>query len=118
MPQLAFAVALAVFVLPREYHVDCTGWNGAARVEFALRITAMDGTVYKTKVELLPDSTATEARDTLVLALERAGWRVRSVGKGILVLEGSKKSAVRTVEFTSKDWRPDVRMMLLVPEKK
>ena len=118
MGSLSVAIAAAVLLVPREYHIDCSGWTGDARVEFSVRITAMDGTVYKTAVELFPGSTATTARDLLWTGPEFHGWRGRTVGKGILVLEGSKKSPIRSVEFTSKGWKPDVRLVFTMPPKK
>ncbi len=36
----------------------------------------------------------------------------------MLVLHGPKKSPIRSVEFTSKGWKPDVRVVFLVPDKK
>lgn len=118
MSTLTFAITSAVLLIPAEQHIDCSGWTGAVQVEFDVRITARDGTVFIATVELLPGSTGTHARDTLWAILEKAGWRGHTVGKGILVLEGSKKSAVRSVEFKSKDWKPDVRWVPLPPEKK
>ena len=107
-----------VLAVSSERHIDCSGWPGTVRVVFDVRISAMDGTVYKTTVELLPGSDAGDARDLIWLGLEENGWRGRTVGKGILVLEGSKTSPVWSVEFTSKGWKPDVRWVPVVPEKK
>jgi hypothetical protein len=118
MGSLLFVMLSSPVMIPCEYHIDCSGWVGVARVEFDVRVTAADGTVFTTGVELLPGSTAVHARDLIWLGLERAGWRGRLVGKGILVLEGSKGSAVRSVEFKGKDWKPDVRWVPLAPDKK
>lgn len=117
MVALGFAMASAILMLPREYHIDCSGWNGGAVVEFKVRITAMDGTVKTGAIELQPGSTPEAARNALWDLLESTGHRGRTVGKGIIVLEGAKMSAVRAIEFTSKDWTPDVRVVFQVPRK-
>jgi hypothetical protein len=118
MSTLTFAIATAALLIPAERHIDFSGWPGAATVQFDVRVTAMDGTVYKTSVELFPGSDAEDARGLLWAGLKNAGYRGHTVGKGILVLEASKKSPIRSVEFTSKGWKPDVRAVLKVPEKK
>ena len=118
MTSLVLAAVSAVFLLPCEYHIDFSGWHGAAMVEFDVRVTSKEGTIYETTIQLAPGATVIQARDLLWFALKRDGWRGHTVGKGILVLEGSKKSAIRSVEFTSKNWKPDVRWMPLPPEKK
>lgn len=118
MCTLTAAVTAMMLLSPREYHIDCSGWNGAAAVEFEVRLTAVDGTVFKTSIQLFPGSTATNARDLVWVGPKAAGWRGHTVGKGILVLEGAKKSPIRSVEFKSKDWKPDVRIVLIVPPKK
>jgi hypothetical protein len=118
MGTLTFAIATAVLLIPAERHIDFSGWPGAALVDFDVRVTAMDGTVYKTTIELAPGATVSQARNLLWGCLERNGWRGRTVGKGIIVLEGSKKSPIRSVEFRSKDWKPDVRVVLTAPHKK
>lgn len=117
MSVLFFALTSVFLVVPKEYHIDCSGWNGAAVVEFDVRITAMDGTVLNSGIELSVDSTSEDARNALWRLLETGGYSGRKVGKGIIVLEGAKRSAIRSVEFKSKDWKPDVRVVL-VPEKK
>ena len=115
---LALAIASAVHAVPAEYHIDFSGWPGVMMVEFDVRVTAMDGTTYTTTIQLAPGATVIQARNILWFALQRDGWRGHTVGKGIIVLEGSKKSPIRSVEFKSKDWKPDVRWVPLVPEKK
>ena len=55
---------------------------------------------------------------TLWRDLNEAGWRVTKVGKAVLVVEGAPKSAVRSIEFEGKGWKPAVRMVLKAPEKK
>lgn len=118
MSSLTLAVASAVLIIPREYHIDWSGWTGAAVVEVAVRITEMDGTVRKTTIEVQPDTTPEQVRDAVWCHLETTGWRGRKVGKGIFVLEGAKESSIRSVEFTSKGWKPDVRVVFVVPDKK
>lgn len=118
MNALAFAIASALLAVPCEYHIDCSGWPGGATNEFEVRITALDGTTYTSGVELLPESTVATARDLIWFGLERKGWRGYPAGKGILVLQGSQKSAIRSVEFKSKGWKPDVRLVLTAPAKK
>ena len=43
---------------------------------------------------------------------------MRAEGKSILVVEGHKKSPVRSVEFKSGGWKPDARLVFKVPSKK
>jgi hypothetical protein len=50
--------------------------------------------------------------------MERSGWRGYTVGKAVLVLQGSKKSPIRSIEFKSKGWKPAVRWVPLLPDKK
>ena len=52
------------------------------------------------------------------MLIKVAGYQGRDVGKNILVLEGAKKSAIRSVKFKSKDWKPAVRAELVAPKKK
>jgi hypothetical protein len=118
MGVLSLAFATCFLLTPNERHIDFSGWPGAVTVEFDVRITALDGTVFKTTIELAPEATVIQARDILWFPLKRNGWRGHTVGKGILVLEGSKKSPIRSVEFTSKGWKPAVRTVLNVPQKK
>ncbi len=119
MSYLALALASAFLVCPKEHLVDCSSWNGFAQVEFDVCVTAMDGSVFTTSIVLEPKSTPESVRDTLRVALGNdAGYRVREIGKDILVLERAKKSAIRSVEFKSQIWKPDVRVVLLVPKKK
>jgi hypothetical protein len=118
MISLVFAAVSAVFLLPWEYHIDCSGWTGARVAYFEMRAIARDGAIVEVGVELQPRADAEDARYPLWRDLNEAGWRVTKVGKAILVVEGSPKSAVRSIEFTSKAWKPEVRMVLKVPEKK
>ena len=118
MNSLAFAFASVVLLLPREYHIDCSGWPGVAAVKITVRITAADGTVYEHDGECQSSATPQNLRDILAYHLEEDGNRGYKVGKAIYVLQGFKKSAIRSVEFTSKDWKPDVRVVLKVPEKR
>src|SRR5688500_17979427 len=106
MISLVFAAAWAVFLLPWEYHIDCSGWNGGRVTYFDLRATARDGSVIEVGVELQPRADPEGARFIIWSQLDRARWRTTKVGKAILVVEGSPKSAIRSVEFTSKDWKP------------
>lgn len=118
MNALAFAFASALLVVPSERHIDCSGWGGNGTIQLDVRVTAMDGTIHKTSIELFPGSDDETARDSIWLGLRNKGWRGREVGKAILVLEGSKTSHIRSVEFTSKGWKPDVRVVFVVPDKK
>lgn len=119
MSVLTLALASGFVLCPKEYHIDCSGWNGAARVEFKMRIKAMDGTVHEAEMTLQPGSNPEQVRDGLyVVIFHDCGCRVREVGKNILVLEGAKKSAIRSVEFESKGWKPAVRVVLLPPAEK
>jgi hypothetical protein len=117
MGALALALASTVLVLPREYHIDCLGWTGAAQADFDVCMTAMDGSVVKIGIVMAPKTTPDDVRYILESPLRRAGWHYRRVGNGILVLEGSKKAPIRSVEFKSKDWTPAVRVVLVVPRK-
>lgn len=123
MGSLTLVIASALLMVPREYHIDCSGWNGAVVIEFGIYITAMDSTVLKTCIEVQPNTTPEDVRDAIESQFKRAGWRYRLVGKGIIVLEGAKGATIRTVEFKAKDWKPAVRVALipampLPPEKK
>src|SRR5689334_5022140 len=111
MSLLTFATVSAVLAVPHEHHIDCSGWPGVATTEFEVRITAKDGTVFTGAVKLAPGSTPAQARDLLWTYLSSAGYSGRTVGKGIIVLERYKKSPICSVEFKSKDWKPDVRLM-------
>lgn len=115
---ITFTVTFVLFALPWEYHIDCSGWTGAAVVRFSMRITARDGTVVKAGIEMQPNTTPEDVRAIIWSQLEMVRWRSSEVGKGILVLEGAPKSPIWSVEFTSKDWKPDVRMVLKLSEKK
>lgn len=112
------ALASVVFALPCEYHIDCNGWDGKAMTEYKFRITAWDGSTYQSAVQLFPGSDPEVARDLIWNGLKANKWRGRFVGDGILVLEGSKKAGVRSVEFTSDGWKPVVHRVLLLPNKK
>jgi hypothetical protein len=118
MKMLALAFASVLPVIPSERHIDCSGWNGVAQLEFKVRVTTLDGRNYKSGVELLPNSTAEQARDLLWVALDGNELSGHTVGKEIIVLQGSKKSRIRSVEFESKGWKPTVRYVLVAPEKK
>lgn len=118
MHALPFAFASVLLTAPHEYHIDCNGWQGGATVEFIFRARAVDGNNHDVTITLYPRSDAEVARDQIWVGLERSGWRGREVGKGILVLEGYKKSPVKWVEFTSKGWKPDVRYVLKPPPEK
>ena len=119
MSSLTLALASVFLVCPKEHHIDCSGWNGAAQAEFDVRITAMDGTVCEASIVLEEGSSPEHVRDTLrVVTANDHGYRVREVGKNVLVLEGAKKSAIRSVEFKSKDWKPAVRVELVARPKR
>jgi hypothetical protein len=113
-------VCVSVFLTcPKEYHIDSSGWNGVAQAEIEMRITAMDGTVLNADVVIEPESTPEQVRGTLRVVLRNNhGCQVREVGKNILVLERAKKSPIRSVEFKSKGWKPDVRGLLIPLDKK
>lgn len=109
--------AFIVLAFTSEPYIDCTGWTGAALVEFEMRAVALDGTKVAVTVEMQPDTTPTHARDALETCLKSAGWRYRSVGKGLLFVEGSKDSPVVLIEFKSKQWKPAVVWSPSAPKK-
>lgn len=115
---LAFAVVSAVMALPKEFHIDCSSWPGAVAVEIDFRFTPVRGKRIDTGFEMQPKTDPIDVRQSLERRLREAGWRYRVIGKNILVIEGSKDSPIQSVVFTSKDWKPDVRMVLLPPDKK
>ena len=118
MTSLAFVIATATLLVPREYHIDCSGWHGKTLNEFGVLITSMDGKTLKTKLLLDTGADPEVARDLLWSLLERNGWRGRTESDTIIILEGSKKSSIRSVKFISTGWKPDVRVVLTVPPKK
>ena len=118
MNTLIFAVAAIMCAAPHEFHIDCNGWNGVGTTKFTYVITAMDGTVYKNGLQLFPGSDPEDVRALMWLRLKPKGWNGREVGKGILVLEDYEKSPIKSVEFTSDGWKPDVRYVLKPPPEK
>lgn len=113
-----FLLISIVDALPKEFHIDCTGWPGEAVTRIHFRYVPINGKRIDTSVEMQPKTTPDDVRYGLKLSLQEAGWRYREIGNGILVLEGSKNSLIRSVEFTSKTWKPDVRVVFLSPNKK
>lgn len=101
-------LAFATQAFTPEPYIDCTGWTGAAVTEFELRAVALDGTKVEITIEMQPDTTPAHARDCIESCFKDAGWRYRSVGKGLLFVEGSKDSPVVLIEFKSKQWKPAV----------
>ena len=115
---LTLAAMIAVSGVPKNYHIDCSGWNGLGHTVFSVRITAMDGSIYNSAVELFPGATVINTRDLIWINLKEAGGKGYTVGKGIIVLEEYNKSRIRSVEFTSKTWKPVARVVLAVSPKK
>jgi hypothetical protein len=119
MSALTLALDSAFVVCPKEYHIDYSGWNGVAQTEIDVCITAVDGTICKNGIVLEPGTTPEQVRGGFQgMIVHDFGCRVREVGKNILVLEAAKRSAIRSVEFKSKGWKPAVRVVLLPPAKK
>jgi len=75
MGTLTSAIATVALLIPAERHIDFSGWPGVAMVQFDVRLTAMDGTVYKTTIELAQGATVSQARDLL--------WAVWSATAGV-----------------------------------
>ena len=70
-------------------------------------------------VTLDPDElNQVQVRDLVWSGPRRDGWRGDTVGKSILVFKGTKQSPIRSVEFKSEGWKPDVRVLFVVPDKK
>ena len=105
-------------VLPKEFHIDCSGWPGAVVAEIDFRYTLTNGKRISTGIFMQPGTTPNHVQFILSDVLDTAGWRYRKVGKSILVIEGSKTSPIQSVVFKSKQWTPDVRMVILTPPKK
>ena len=120
MSQITLALALAVTSAPHEYHIDCSGWTGAVVVEFSTKIVTLDGKVLNTTIEVQAGTEPDDVRDALWRRINGAGGRGFTVANGVIVLSVVKNSAIRSVEFTSKNkgWKPEVRLVLLKPEKK
>jgi hypothetical protein len=119
MPLVAIPALVAAFhLIPCEYHIDCSGWPGVVATEVHVRITTADGAVFMHTSNYQPAATPEDVRDVLAYRLGEGGFHGRPIGKTIHVLEGAKKSAVRSIEFTSEGWKPDVRWVPLVPDKK
>ncbi len=117
MTALCLVAISAVMALPKEFHIDCSGWPDAAVVQIHFRFVPEKGKRIDTSIEMRPGATPQTLRRGIESILQDAGWRYRTVGKSIIVLEGSKDSPIQSVVFKSKDWKPDVRMTFLVPEK-
>ena len=115
---LAVTVLTTLSQLPAEYHIDCSSWGGKGRTEVKVRFTGADGTRVAFDMELLPGSTGESAREQIELPFANAGWRTRTIGKTILVVEGPKRGGVRSAEILSDGWKPEVRWVPLPPKKK
>jgi hypothetical protein len=118
MYALTLAVASAVHAVPKECHIDCSNWTGVMAVKITVRVTTTDGTVFEYTGEFQPKTNPEGVRDVLEYRLGELGLHGYQVGKSIYVLQGAKKSTVRSVEFISKSWKPDVRWAFLPPQKK
>jgi hypothetical protein len=115
---LTFVAFSVLLPLPCEYHIDCSGWTGAAVARYSMRATAWDGSIVEVVSELQPGSDSEVVQYRIWSTLDEDGWRVTKVGKAILVVEGSPKSPVFLIETWGKVWKPDVRRALKSPEKK
>lgn len=118
MALLILAFFAIVDTLPKEFHIDCSSWSGAVAAEIDFRFVPVSGNRIETGFEIQPKTEPEDVRNVLERNLRDAGWRYRKIGKGIIILEGSKNSPIRSVEFTSKVWKPDVRVVFLPPYKK
>lgn len=116
MNALAVAVTAMLVPVPKEYHIDFSGWPGTASVKIDYRFTPVKGQGINVGLRMEPDTSPTDVRDEIERSLRDAGWGYRTVGKGILIVEAAKGSAVRSIEFKSKDWKPDVRVVLVPPK--
>jgi hypothetical protein len=112
------ALVGALHAVPCEYHIDSASWPRAAVVKLHVRVTAKDGTVATLTGFFQPKTTPQDVRDLLAYHLEDDGCHGRKVAKTIYVIEGVNKSSVRSIEFISDSWKPGVRWVPLLPQKK
>lgn len=114
---LAHVVSASLALVPCEWHIDCSGWNGAVLAQFDVIVTGADGKVIKGGVEVNPGSTAEDARDALCTIFGSYELRFRRTGTVGLVLEGTAKAGVRSVKFVPKGWAPLVSAVPVLPKK-